>query len=83
MGAAGFGVEITVKGRLGVSTRAAIGPLDVEVVPRHDMVVVPSGDMADLLAALAVLQRHGIEVERIIHPGQLPPPWGHSIRPWT
>jgi len=73
MEAAGFGVEITVKGRVGAATQAAVGFLDVEVVPRHDVVVVPSGKLSDLLAALAVLERLGVEVDRISQPGRLVP----------
>ncbi len=49
--AAGFAVEITVKGRVGASAEAAVGALDIEVVPRHDVVLVASGELADLLAS--------------------------------
>jgi hypothetical protein len=73
MPAEAFTVEITVKGRVGRSTRDAVGSLDVAVVPRHDVVLVASGELRDLLDALACLQRRGIEVDRISHPGQLDP----------
>ena len=68
---AGFAVEITVKGRVGASAEAAVGAMDIEVVPRHDVVLVDSGELADLLAVLDWLERRGIEVDRIVHPCQL------------
>ena len=73
MPAGAFAVEITVRGRVGTSTGDAVGALDVAVVPRHDVVLVTSGELRDLLDALACLQRRGIEVDRISHPGQLEP----------
>jgi hypothetical protein len=66
--AAGIAVEITVRGRVGASAEAAVGALDIEVVPRHDVVLVQSGDLADLLNVLALLDRRGVEVDRIGHP---------------
>lgn len=67
-----FAVEITVKGRLGASTRAAVGALDVELVPRHDVVLVASRELSDLLDTLAWLEQQGIEVDRISQGAKAP-----------
>ena len=58
----GIAVEITVKGRVGSSAVAAVRTLDVQVVPRHDVLIV---ELEGLVATLELMQRRGIEVTRI------------------
>jgi hypothetical protein len=64
----GMLVQITVKGRVGPSLCSVAPALDVRVVPRHHVLVVPSDPGRDPLrvfAVLAVLEQRGIEVDRI------------------
>ena len=66
----GIAVEITVKGRVGSSAVAAVRTLAVQVVPRHDVLIV---DPAGLVATLELMQRRGIEVTRITRRDAPPP----------
>jgi len=67
----GFEVEIAIKGRVGAVTLDALGDLGAEIVPRHCVVLVASGEVADLVALLARLDARGVEVDRITHPSSL------------
>ena len=59
----GFRIRIVVKGRVGPNVRSVLASLDAEVMPRHVMFVVGPG--AELFAALDLLDRRGVEVDRI------------------
>jgi hypothetical protein len=60
-----FRVRIVVKGRVGPNVRSVLADLDAEVTPRHNMFIVGPGEFPGLLAALELLYRRGIEVDRI------------------
>jgi len=71
-------VAITVKGRMSPGLAAAVlladtgAYFDVEVVPRHDAVVIAPGDVARMVAVLEALERRGIELDRIVERGTVP-----------
>lgn len=60
----GLRVQITVQGRIGPALQAAFRGLDVEVVPRHT-VVVGSGGLHELAALLEALGQRGLDVDLI------------------
>jgi hypothetical protein len=60
----GLRVRITVQGRIGPALQTAFEGLDLQVVPRHTVVVGSCGPH-ELLALLEALGRRGIEVDRI------------------
>lgn len=65
----GVPVRITISGRVGPLLRGALCNLDIEVVPRHDVVVLGSVGMSDLLELIGLMERHGVEIDRITGSG--------------
>lgn len=62
-----FAVQIVIRGWVGPALRAAVPDLAAEVVPRHDVVVLGSERISDLVRVLAVLEQREVVFDRIVH----------------
>jgi hypothetical protein len=58
-------VQLTVKGQLGPDLAGCFDDLDIELRPRHTVLVAGPDDVADLVPLLRALERRGILVDRI------------------
>jgi len=61
----GIRVEVHVRGCLGGDLLDLVQGLDPRVVPRHTVLTGRSGDPHDLVGLLHVLERAGVELERV------------------
>ena len=58
-------VRLTVRGQLGPDLAVCFDDLDIELRPRHTVLVTASDDVADLVSLLRALERRGVLVDRI------------------
>lgn len=58
-------VELTVRGQLGPDLAVCFDDLDLDVRPRHTVLVTGSDDIAHLVLLLQELERRGVVVDRI------------------
>jgi hypothetical protein len=61
----GVPVRITINGRIGSVLQDALCDLEAVVVPRHDVVVLRSAEMSDLVRLVGLMEQHGLEIDRI------------------
>jgi hypothetical protein len=74
----GFRVRIVVQGRIGAAVRSALAGLDAEVIPRHNVIVVGTDGLSELLAVLESCNRRGVEVYQISGPARFVADPAHS-----
>ena len=58
-------VRLTVRGQLGPDLAVCFDDLDIDVRPRHTVLVTASDDVAHLVSLLQALERRGVVVDRI------------------
>jgi len=58
-------VRLTVRGQLGPDLAVCFDDLDIELRPRHTVLVTGSDNLSDLVSLLRALERRGVLVDRI------------------
>ena len=58
-------VRLTVRGQLGPDLAVCFDDLDIELRPRHTVLVTGSDNISDLVSLLRALERRGVLVDRI------------------